>query len=253
MNTHRKLILLSCITALTASFAIAEIAEAGPIGGMNAPTEVDPVNQEQTKAKPKKNAGRAGPASSRLVVAPGTAPPAGVVAPAPDHSIALTTKRKLPIPAHLDPGQILKMSVGGGIEVADGIAAGVMVTGLFRNGTLFGNDLSVRAHPVGSSPENTVQIALLPENGTQTYEYEIEVGKGLFSVAVDAYWFDPMGPARDRDELLAVGKQRSHEGKLYVTLAPDPSWSAVPTAYYVIVSRDDADWTFKGVTIARGI
>ena len=252
MNTHRKLILLSCITALTVSLAIAEVAEAGPVGGMNAPTEVDPVNQEQTKAKPKKNAGRTGPAASRLVVAPGAAPPAGVVAPAPDHSIALTTKRKLPIPAHLDPGQILKMSVGGGTEVADGIAAGVMATGVLRNGTLFGNELVVRSHPVGSSPENTVQIALLPENGTQTYEYEIDVGKGLFNVAVDAYWFDPL-PSFDRDELLAIGKQRSHEGKLYVTLSPDPSWPKVPTAYYVIVSRDDGDWTFKGVTIARGI
>jgi hypothetical protein len=251
MKTHRKLILFSCFTVLTGSFAIAEVAEAGPIGGMNAPTEVAPINQDEIKAKPKKNVGRA-PATSRLVVAPGATPPAGVIAPAPDHSIALTTKRKAPIPAHLDPGQILNMSIGGGSEVADGIAAGVMVTGLFHTGSLFGSSLEVRAHPAGSSPENTLQIALLPENGTQTYEYEIEVGKGMFNVAVDAYWVDPM-PSRDHDELLAVGKQRSHEGKLYVTLSPDPSWSVVPTAYYVIVSRDDADWTFKGVTISRGI
>jgi hypothetical protein len=255
MNTHRKLILLSCITTLTASFVIAGVAEAGPVGpGMNkAPTELEPINQDQTKARPNKTARNN---ATRLVVGPGTAPAAGVIAPAPDHSVALTPKGRRPIAADLTPGQLMSMSVGGGTEIAEGIGAGISVTGLFRTGSLFGNSIDVRSHPAGSSPENTLQVALIAEGKTQSYEFEIDVGGGgMYDVAVDAYWVnDPsLVPMRDHDELLAIGKQRPRDGKLRVTLNPDPSWTTAPTAYYVIVSRDDADWTFRGARIARGL
>jgi hypothetical protein len=258
MHNHRNLFLLASIATLTATFTLADVAEAGPIGGNVAPTEVSPPANDNGngngngKAKGKKAPGRA----ARLIAGPGTAPDAGVIAPRPDRSAKLLPKVRKPVMADLLPGQLMRMSVGGGIELADGIAAGVSAEGgLFTTGTLFGNEISMRAHTSAGSPDDTVQVVMLPESARQAYDFEIGVSNGVYNVSVDALWLNDSsgGAPVDHDELLAVGKQRASEGKLRVTINPDPSWKTGPTAYFVVVSRDGADWTFRGATIARAL